>query len=103
MDKAPEQRFNVKGFSGAVQLKQFALMPDGKQYIGISGKVSILSDEEMVGFKVSGGESNWIARIDGEQGSVNVLGCQVRLVHQFDAPNLPSTFAEINTAFYQVP
>lgn len=77
--------FNVKGFDGAVQLKHYAMMPDGKQYIAIVGKVSILGDSEVISFEVKGSETaNWIARIEGPGGSVNILGCQIKLVHQFN-------------------
>lgn len=95
-----EQRFNPKNFDGIVQLKQYALMPDSKQYIGIAGKVTVVSDQEMVGFEVKGGETaNWLLRIDGESGSVNVLGCQVKFVHQFDN-GLPDPLAH---EYYRVP
>lgn len=56
--------------------------PEGRQYIGFYGKVSILSDMDLVGFNVSGGESNWAARVAGETSSVNILGCQIRLVYE---------------------
>lgn len=81
----PAQRFDSSNFSGIVQLKQFAPMPDGRQYIGLAGKVSVLQDSEVVGFEVKGGDTaNWICRVDGPTGSINVLGCQIKLVHQFD-------------------
>lgn len=94
------QRFDVSGFTGIVQLKQFALMPDGRQYIGVVGKVSIHRDEDVVGFKVAGGETaNWIARVEGPGGTVNILGCQIKMVHQYD-DGLP---AELPKDFYPVP
>jgi hypothetical protein len=95
-----QQRFDAKNFDGIVHLKQYALMPDGKQYIGIAGKISVVSDQEMVGFEVKGGETaNWVLRVDGEGGSVNILGCQVKLVHQFD-DGLPE---DITREYYRVP
>lgn len=70
-----------KDFAGTVVLKQWMHYPaDGRQYMGFWGKVSILSDEEAVGFKVQGNESNWIARVQGETSSVNILGCQIRSI-----------------------
>ncbi len=94
------RRFNTEGFAGIVQLKQYALIPDGRQYLGIAGDVSILRDEDIVGFKVSGGETaNWIARVNGRSGSVNILGCQIKMVHQFDA-GLSDTLVR---DFYRVP
>lgn len=95
-----QSRFNASGFDGIVQLKQYALMPDGKQYIGVAGKVSILRDEDVVGWKVAGGETaNWIARIEGPGGSVNILGCQIKMVHQFD----DGLDSNLSREFYRVP
>lgn len=83
-------RFNAKDFTGIVQLKTFAPIPDGRQYIGFAGRVSILSDKEVVDFEVKGGDTaNWVARVDGPTGSINVLGCQIRMIHQYD-DGLPS-------------
>lgn len=94
------KRFNPQEFTGIVQLKGYAVMPDGKQYIGVAGKVSVIKDEEMIGFEVRGGETaNWLLRIDGPTGSINVLGCQVKLVHQFDS-GLPDP---LDSAYYRVP
>lgn len=94
------QRFNPKEFAGVVQLKHYAMMPDGKQYIGIAGSCSVISDEEMVGFEVKGGDTaNWVMRIDGPTSSVNVLGCQIRMAHQFDE-GLPETIAH---EYFRVP
>lgn len=91
--------FNVKNFDGAVQLKQYAMMPDGKQYIALVGKVSILGDSEVIDFEVKGSETaNWIARVQGPNGSVNILGCQIKLVHQFDS-GIPD---DLDSAYYAV-
>lgn len=99
---AKGKRFDTDGFVGIVQLKGFAMMPDGRQYMGVAGKVSVLRDEEVVGFKVSGGETaNWLCRVEGPSGSINILGCQVKLVHQFDG-GLPPDLASAN-AYYEVP
>lgn len=93
-------QFNTKGFTGIVQMKTYNLMPDGRQYVGVAGKVSILADADVVGFEVKGSETaNWIARVQGPTGSVNILGCQIRMVHQFDG-ELPPTPGD---HFYQVP
>lgn len=95
-----DQRFDVRGFTGIVQLKGYVLMLDGKQYIGVAGKISILSDEEVAGFEARGGETaNWIARVEGPSGTVNILGCQIRMVHQLDG-DLP---ADLTREYYRVP
>lgn len=100
MMENPAQRFDVKEFTGIVQLKNYAVMPDGRNCIGVAGKVSVLSDEEVVGFKVKGGDTtNWICRVDGPNGSINILGCQIRMVHQFDG-GLPEP---MDSSYYRVP
>ncbi len=97
----PAQRFDSKEFTGIVQLKQFAPMPDGRQYIGIAGKVSVVQDTEVIGFEVKGGDTaNWGCRVDGPNGSVNILGCQIKLVHQFDG-GLPESLDSGH--YYRVP
>lgn len=95
-----EQRFDPTGFDGIVQMKHFMLMPDGKQYIGAAGKVTFVTDMEMVGFEVKGGETaNWLLRVDGPGGSLNILGCQVRAVHQYDN-GVPDA---LDSSYYRVP
>lgn len=95
-----QQRFDPSGFTGVVQLKNYALMPDGRNCIAVAGKVSVLSDQEVVGFEVKGGDTaNWICRVDGPTGSVNILGCQIKLVHQFDGA-LPES---LDSNYYRVP
>ena len=95
-----EQRFDAKDFTGIVNLKHYTIMPDGKQYIAIAGQVSALSDKEVVGFEVKGGDTaNWILRVDGPSSSVNILGCQVKLVHQYDG-GLPDN---LDSSVYVVP
>lgn len=74
----PPQRLNVDGFDGVVMLKHWLAHPNGRNYIGFKGKVTVLRDVEAVGFPVSGGESNWMVRVQGPTQSINVLGCQVR-------------------------
>lgn len=71
-------------FHGTVFLKEFARDLGGSQYVGFRGRVSILGDREVVGFRVSGTESNWIARIEGPTQTYNFLGCEVRYVATHD-------------------
>jgi hypothetical protein len=95
-----ESRYNVNGFEGLVVLKQFNTYPDGKSYVGVAGKVSIQRDKDLVGFEVRGGDTaNWALRVDGPSGSVTILGCQVRMVHQFDR-EIPD---DLDPLFYRVP
>lgn len=93
-------RFDAQNFTGIVTLKNFTIMPNGRQCISVAGKVSVLTDKEVAGFEVKGGDTaNWICRVDGPNGSVNILGCQVRLVHQFD-DEMPE---DLPTDVYLVP
>lgn len=88
-------KYNTTNFDGAVLLKHYAMMPDGKNYIGIVGKVTVLGDSEVVNFEVRGSETaNWIARVEGPSGSVNILGCQIRLIQQFN-DGIPDNFDSV--------
>jgi hypothetical protein len=73
-----------KHFDGAVQLigtNRWQHPITGIWYTVLAGKVTILEDVSLVGFKVRSGDSNWIARIDGPSGmSINILGCKVHSV-----------------------
>lgn len=74
-------RLNVKDFDGTVVTMDWVRMPDGRMYSGFRGKVTILSAEEAVGWVPTGHNSaNWMARITGKRTSVNLMGCQVRVV-----------------------
>jgi hypothetical protein len=74
-----EKRYVTKGFYGTVILKDWTEGPDGDQYKGFTGLVSILKDEEIVGFKSEGNNNaNWVARVEGPTTSVTILGCQIR-------------------------
>ncbi len=57
---------------------------DGKQYMAVAGIVSIVEDEDLVGFKARGTESNWVARVesalDDSSSTLNILGCQIRAI-----------------------
>jgi hypothetical protein len=74
--------FNRKNFHGTVILKDSLVMPhDGYSYVEVMGTVSILTDEEIAGFKAGDHESPWVARVEGPSGAALViLGCQVRAV-----------------------
>lgn len=75
---APAQ-YVTQDFMGTVFLKDWLRWHDGRSYIGLVGKISIIQDEALVGFRTKGGESNWVARIEGpSEDAVVILGCQVR-------------------------
>lgn len=73
-------RFERENFLGIVMLKEWWADPrTGAHYRAITGRVSILTDEEIVGFKVNSQDSRWVARVVGPSGEAHViLGCQVR-------------------------
>lgn len=73
--------FTTTSFYGTVLLKDWVEgLSDGNSYKALQGTVSILTDEEVVGFKANRAtEANWIARVEGPSGEAwNILGCQVR-------------------------
>lgn len=78
------EEFTTQNFEGSIVLKDWMRWRDGRSFIGFTGKISILQDTELVGFKSKGNESNWVARIAGATESVNILGCQIRgaVVHE---------------------
>ena len=77
------------GFSGIVVCKDWILAPDGENYMAFEGTVTIVHDEQAIGFKVRGNDTNWMARIAGKSGmTINILGCQVRAVHAFGSTDL---------------
>lgn len=71
-------------FIGVIHLKDW-LRRGGKQYISVAGLVSIISAEEILGFKVKGTESNWFTRIVSKTNSsrsINIFGCQIRAIER---------------------
>lgn len=77
------KNLKTQDFAGVVLLKNFRLFPDGRQYIGVEGSVSIMEGKAALGFDVKD-ESNWIARVEGPKTSVNIPGCQVAIVFEGD-------------------
>ena len=74
-------------FEGVVLLKEYVLSPGtNSQYRTIAGKVKIIHQDDLVGFKVKGNESNWVARVSGKTSAVTILGCQIRGFVELDSP-----------------
>ena len=70
-------------FEGTVFLKHYLHFLDGRQYVAFHGRCTVYSDKDAVGFEAKGGETaNWIVRVEGARGSMNILGCQIRAVYQ---------------------
>lgn len=60
---------------------------DCKDVKGFYGKVSVGTDEEIVGFKATGhNTANWVARVEGETEAITVMGCQVRAFREGKRP-----------------
>lgn len=74
-------KLQVQKFHGAVILKQATWWPTGHTYHTFIGTVSVLEGKDALGFEVKD-DSNWFARIEGERGSINIPGCQVKMVLQ---------------------
>lgn len=78
-------KLNATDFPGTVFLKHYQQFIDGRNYLGFHGRCTVLSDKDAVGFEAKGGETaNWIVRVEGARGSMNILGCQIRSVYQGD-------------------
>lgn len=80
----------TKHFSGVVEFTNGNSYMDpftGRGYTSVGGRVTILEDVKLVGFKTRSTDSNWIARIDGPSGmSINILGCKVESVTAWNGP-----------------
>lgn len=84
-----QTNYQTEKFEGVVIVKDFMLAQfpgETDTFLGFSGKVSILRDQDIVGFKTEGNaNANWIARVEGETHSINILGCQIKAV--IEGPN----------------
>jgi hypothetical protein len=82
---------SVKDFDGIVITMDWIRMPDSRQYTGFAGKVTALSAKEAVGWEPTGHNSaNWLVRVAGPTSSINLMGCQVRLVIEGSAAHTES-------------
>ena len=92
-----EPVIKTSGAEGVVIAMDWIRMPDGRSYLGFRGDIHILSAEDAVGFTPTGHNSaNWFARVVGPKTTVNLMGCQVRVVLEGDHP-------DANTDIYTVP
>ncbi len=88
MRDKPAIPYITKDFFGTVILKDWILTMDNRQVRALTGRLTLVKDEEIAGFKVHGTESNWGMRIVGHREQWTVLGCQIRAVvaHAENAP-----------------
>jgi hypothetical protein len=64
---------------------------DCKDVKGFYGKVSVGTDQEVIGFQATGhNTANWVARVEGETEAITVMGCQVRAYREGKKPDLAS-------------
>lgn len=93
-------------FDGVVQLTSNNRYQDpvrGTWFSCIAGKVTIMEDKDLVGFKTRSTDSNWIARIEGPSGrSINILGCKVHSVTAFNK-GMPTIDAQSSPDVFMVP
>lgn len=70
-------------FTGYVMTKDWIDVPgENRQVKSVAGTITIREQNELVGFKVKGSESNWVAMIEGNIQRVVILGCQIRAFAQ---------------------
>jgi hypothetical protein len=104
--KRTDPDYITKHFPGVVQFvagHRWQNPETGTWFSCVAGKVTILEDTNLVGFKTRSGDSNWIARIDGPSGmSINVLGCKVHSVTAYSA-GLPSISGATSPDVFIVP
>lgn len=74
----------MEPFKGIVQLKEWWAWHNGKSYRAIAGLVSVVRDEDIVGFKAQSHESNYVIKVAGDTETVYILGCQYRGVVKVD-------------------
>ncbi len=71
--------FIRKGFTGTVMLTDWmTALHNGNSYVALSGVVSVLSAEELLGFDVNDRDSRWAAVIEGPTQRYVIPGCKVR-------------------------
>ncbi len=57
--------------------------PDGKQYRGVWGSVSIVGDA-ILGIKTNARSTNWFAKVGTEENHVIIAGCQIHYAIKCD-------------------
>lgn len=73
-------QYQTKDFYGSVLLKDWITDLKDRQVRRITGTCSLVRDEDYVGFKTRGTESNWAIRVVGGSQQWTILGCQIRAV-----------------------
>jgi hypothetical protein len=70
---------------------------DGRDVKGFYGKVSVAADEEVVGFEAKGhNTANWVARVEGENEAITLMGCQIRAFREGPMPLNASQYARLS-------
>ena len=82
--------------TGTLILMDWLEDTDGRDVKGFYGKVSVGTDQEVVGFAATGhNTANWVARVDGPTESITVMGCQVRAFREGSPPPIHSQYATL--------
>lgn len=83
-------------FHGIVHLKDWLHCQDGRAYMQVRGKVSVVLAETLAGFKPQKSEANWIAEVESKDGTSKtwILGCQIRAITACPpgAPSNPTVY-----------
>lgn len=81
-EATPSIRSPFAGAFGAVTVRDhFWVGPDGREYSGIVGNMTVLPVEQVMGFKVSHRDANWVVEIRGENTRIFLPGCGVLGFH----------------------
>lgn len=81
----PSRPISGLNFYGSILLKDWITDPQtGRAHRSIAGRISIIEQETLAGFKVKGNESNWVALVENTYETVAILGCQIRGFVRYD-------------------
>lgn len=87
-------------FYGEVALLNWHPHWNGNQYRTIVGMITVHQDKEFMGFQMRGSDSNWLAEVDGAEGTILIPGCKIahigRLVTKI--PHAPGDTLDLTKA-----
>lgn len=85
----------TQNFRGSVCLKDWFQDPiSGRSVRSVTGRITILKADEVIGFDPGKSEANWVARVEGPTQSYNFPGCQVRCIIDHRDVTTPNSAAD---------
>ena len=78
-------KYQTENFYGTVILKDWCKTIQGRNVQRLTGLLTLVRDEDYVGFKTRGTEANWAMRVVGPSEAWTILGCQIRAIVAHDA------------------